>query len=119
MHFRSRITDRDKIMVLDLVAAGRQSSGSRVGGPDARETDIVSRTGIYAGNSRILIISGTTFRRDRIGYVLSFRRPRNDAAGVVRGDALDTGTSPGDEPNADCQKRDQLTPHHPYPPNYR
>jgi hypothetical protein len=90
-----------------------ESSGSREGRPNARKTDIIAQTGIYTGNSRVLVILGATFRRDRIGNLLTFWRPRNDAAGVVRRDTIDTGATTDEQPNADYQEG-KLEPHHVY-----
>src|SRR6516225_3197189 len=89
------------------------SSGSREGRPNARKTDIMAQTGIYTGNSRVLVILGATFRRDRIGHLLIFRRPRNDAAGVVRRDTIDTSATTDEQPNADYQEG-KPEPHHVY-----
>jgi hypothetical protein len=90
-----------------------KSSRSRKGRPNARKTDIIAQTGIYTGNSRVLVILGATFRRDRIGHLLIFWCPRNDAAGVVRRDAIDTGATTDEQPNADYQEG-KLKPHHVY-----
>jgi hypothetical protein len=42
--------------------------------------------------------------------LLIFRRPRNDAASVVRHDTIDTGPTPGEQANADYQEG-KLEPH--------
>jgi hypothetical protein len=44
--------------------------------------------------------------------LLIFRRPRNDAASVVRRDTIDTGATPNKQPNADYQEA--KLPHHAY-----
>src|SRR5262249_43913170 len=57
------------------------------GDEPAHEADIVAVLPVHAGDARLLAVDGAIARRDGVTKVLVFRRPRDDAAGIVGDDA--------------------------------